>query len=75
MLLYLGTFTNLTLNHMQKYVFCLFFKNCPTIGNRDGGTYLNLGNKIQKSLEEVTSITKYQLYALINQLALLLFLK
>ena len=48
-LMYLDTFTNLTLNNIQKYVFCLFFKNCPTIAQ---------GNKIQISLEEVTSITK-----------------
>ena len=29
MLLYLGTFTNLTLNNIQKNVFCLFFMNDP----------------------------------------------
>ena len=29
MLLYQATFTNLTLNNIQKYVFCLFFKNVP----------------------------------------------
>ena len=58
MLLYIATFTYLTLNNIQKYVFCLFFQECPTIAHRDGGTYLKLANKIQKSLEEVTSLIK-----------------
>ena len=57
-LTYLATFTNLTLNNIQKEVIGLFFKNVPTIGHRDGGTYLKLANKILKSLEEVTSLTK-----------------
>ena len=34
------------------------FQECPTIAHSDGGTFLNLANKIQISLEEVSSITK-----------------
>ena len=58
MLLYLATFTNLNPNDIQKDVFCLFFKKCPTIAHHDGGTFLKLANKTPKSLEEVTSLTK-----------------
>ena len=58
MSLYRATFTNLTLNDIQKEVFCLFFYECPTIAHLNGGTYLKLANKIQKILEEVTSLTK-----------------
>ena len=56
MLLYLATLNNWSLNNIQKDVFCGFFMNVPA--HRDGGTYLKLANKIQKSLEEVTSLTK-----------------
>ena len=40
------------------------FSRMSTITHRDGGTYLKLANKIQKSLEEVTSIKNinYMLY-------------
>ena len=58
LLRYLATFTNLNLNNIQKDVFCVFFQECPTIAHRDGGTYLKLAKKIQKSLEEATSLRK-----------------
>ena len=37
-------------------MYFLCFSRMLTIAYRDGGTYLKLANKIQKSLEEVTSI-------------------
>ena len=58
MLLYIATFTYLTQNNIQKICILSVFQECPTIAHRDGGTYLKLANKIQKSLEEVISLIK-----------------
>ena len=52
----LATFTNLTLN--PKRGILSIFQECPSIAQRDDGTYLKLGNKTLKSLEEVTSLKK-----------------
>ena len=57
-LLYLAIFTNLTLNNIRKRSILSAFQECPTIAHHDGGTYLKLANKILKSPEEVTSLTK-----------------
>ena len=54
-----------TLTYPKRCILSVF-NECPTIGRHDGGTYLKLANKTQKSLEEATSLTKNQLYSLLN---------
>ena len=75
MLLYVATFTYLTIKDIQKYIFFSVFQECPTIAHRDGGTYLKLAKKIEKSLEEVTSLIKTSIICLTLVIGPLLVLK